>query len=90
MFGPLTVKPAKSKGDKTGSWRIISRPSFLHKNCIACRMCLTICPEACIGGKEKNTFDCNLAYCKGCGLCALLCPKSDIVMVEENPEGEKK
>jgi len=45
MFGPLTVKPANSKGDKTGSWRTQSRPEYLHKNCIACRMCLIICPR---------------------------------------------
>ena len=83
MFGPLIVKPIKSKGDKTGAWRTQSRPKFLQKNCIACRMCFTICPEGCIQGKEKNTFICDYNYCKGCGLCALACPKSDIVMVEE-------
>jgi pyruvate ferredoxin oxidoreductase delta subunit len=91
MFGPLTVKPSKSKGDKTGSWRIQLKPKFLQLNCIACKMCMTICPEACIKGKEKKTFNCNFAYCKGCGLCALVCPKADIKMVaEESAEGEKK
>ena len=90
MFGPLVVKPIKSKGDKTGTWRIKVRPEFLKKNCIGCKMCITICPEGCIQGKDKNTYTCDYNYCKGCGLCALICPKADILMVEENPKGEKK
>jgi pyruvate ferredoxin oxidoreductase delta subunit len=92
MYGPLIVKPIKSKGDKTGAWRLKLRPKFLQKNCVGCRMCMTICPEACIKGKEKNTFTCDYNYCKGCGFCALVCPKADIVMIEEaqEAEGEKK
>ncbi len=83
MYGPLTSKPGTSKKNKTGSWRTETRPEFLHKNCIACRMCFMSCPEACISGGEKNTFTCDYSYCKGCGICAVLCPKKDIVMVKE-------
>ncbi|MFH0913047.1 MAG: 4Fe-4S dicluster-binding protein [Candidatus Omnitrophota bacterium] len=90
MFGPLIVKPAKSKGDKTGSWRAQLRPEFLRKNCIACKLCILICPEGCIRGKEKNTYMSDYNYCKGCGLCAKVCPKADIEMVEEGSAGEKK
>lgn len=90
MFGPLTVKAKKAKGDKTGSWRMQSRPKYLQKDCIACRMCLLICPEGCVKGKEKNTFYTDFNYCKGCGLCSIICPKKDIVMVPEDSEGEKK
>lgn len=90
MYGPLIVRPSKSKGDKTGSWRIKLRPKFLQKNCTGCKMCVLICPEGCIQGKEKNTYIANYEYCKGCGLCALVCPKDDIVMVEESVEGDKK
>jgi pyruvate ferredoxin oxidoreductase delta subunit len=90
MFGPLIVRPAATKGDKTGSWRIKLRPQFLQKNCIGCKMCLLICPEGCIQGKGKNTYATDYDYCKGCGLCARICPKSDIIMVEEIPEREKK
>jgi pyruvate ferredoxin oxidoreductase delta subunit len=89
MFGPLIVKPSKSKGDKTGAWRTKLRPRFLQKDCIACKMCLLICPEGCIQGKDKNTYTSDPNYCKGCGLCAQVCPKKDIVMEEES-EGEKK
>jgi len=90
MFGPLTVVPSKSKGDKTGSWRIRSRPSYLHKNCIGCRICLFICPEGCISGKEKNTFLVDYNFCKGCGLCADVCPKDDIAMVPEESKEDAK
>jgi len=90
MFGPLIVKPKDSKGDKTGSWRTQGRPEYLHKNCIACRMCVMICPEGCVSGKEKNTFAVDFNYCKGCGLCAEICPKKDIEMVPEEQEGGEK
>jgi pyruvate ferredoxin oxidoreductase delta subunit len=53
-------------------------------------MCVLICPEGCVRGKEKNTYICNYDYCKGCGLCAIVCPKADIAMIEEEPKGEKK
>lgn len=90
MFGPLTVIPSKSKGDKTGSWRVKVRPQFLQKNCIGCKMCLLICPEGCISGKEKNTYATDYTFCKGCGLCAKICPKADIEMIEEPAEGGNK
>ncbi len=83
MFGPLITKPATSKNNKTGSWRVESRPKFLRQNCIGCKQCLIVCPEGCIEGDQKNTYDADFAYCKGCGLCAQICPKKDIVMVKE-------
>jgi len=90
VFGPLIVKHDKSKVNKTGSWRIQLRPKYLQKDCIACRMCLLVCPEGCITGKEKNTFISNYDFCKGCGLCAFICPKADIEMIEEKTTGEKE
>jgi len=86
MFGPLIVKPQKSQGCKTGAWRVQSRPHFLQKNCIACKMCLLVCPEHCIYGDEKNTYGTDYTYCKGCGLCVKVCPKQDIEMTEETGE----
>ena len=83
MFGPLVVKPGSSKNNQTGTWRIEVKPKFLKKDCIACKMCLLICPEGCIEGTEKNTYDFDPAYCKGCGNCAMVCPKKDILMVKE-------
>jgi len=83
MFKHMTSKPGSSTENKTGSWRTEVRPKFLKKACIACRMCVYICPEGIISGKEKNTFECDYAYCKGCGNCAAICPKKDIEMVSE-------
>jgi len=51
-------------------------------------MCLLICPEGCVSGKEKNAFSVDYTFCKGCGVCADICPKKDIVMKPE--EGEQK
>ncbi len=86
MFGPIVVKPGTSRKNKTGSWRMGLKPKFLQQNCIACNMCVLICPEGCISGKEKNAYNTDYDYCKGCGNCAVICPKDDIVMVKE---GEK-
>jgi len=83
MFGPLIVKCGTSKDNKTGAWRVESRPKFLKKDCIGCKMCVLVCPENCISGAEKNTYDFDALYCKGCGNCAFVCPKKDIVMVKE-------
>ncbi|MBM3247902.1 MAG: 4Fe-4S dicluster domain-containing protein [Candidatus Omnitrophica bacterium] len=84
MFGPLVSKPKSSRKNKTGSWRIDVKPRFLQKNCIACNMCVQICPENCISGKEKNSYKSDPDFCKGCGLCAFICPKKDIEMVNES------
>lgn len=90
MFGPLIVKSGSSKKNITGSWRIELRPKFLQKECIGCKMCVLICPEACIHGEGKNTYYCDYAYCKGCGSCAVICPKKDILMIkEESAESTK-
>ncbi|MCM8781414.1 MAG: 4Fe-4S binding protein [Candidatus Omnitrophica bacterium] len=83
MFGPLTIKAGTSKNNKTGSWRVGSKPQFLQKNCIGCRLCVSVCPEACIEASQKDKYSCDYAFCKGCGLCVVACPKQDIQMVEE-------
>lgn len=82
MYGPHTTKPQTTKKTKTGSWRTEAKPKFLQKECIGCKMCVLICPEACVSGAEKK-FDVDYTYCKGCGMCAVICPKKDIAMVKE-------
>ncbi len=84
MFGPLISKAITARANKTGSWRVDSKPKFLQKDCIACKMCILICPEACVTGEGKNTFACDYEFCKGCGNCAAICPKKDIIMVKED------
>jgi len=84
VFGPLISKPGSSKANKTGSWRTEAKPKFLQKDCIACNMCVLVCPENIISGAGKNTYTCEYEYCKGCGNCAAICPKKDIEMIKED------
>ncbi len=84
--GILVGRPGSSRDNKTGSWRSEKKPKFLHQNCIGCNLCYKICPEGCISGEGKNTYQVDYDYCKGCGLCAYICPKKDIIMVEEGEE----
>ncbi|MDD5347452.1 MAG: 4Fe-4S dicluster domain-containing protein [Candidatus Omnitrophica bacterium] len=90
MFGPLICKPGSSRKNKTGSWRMESRPNFLKKNCAGCKLCVSVCPESCITETEKNAFEVDMSYCKGCGLCAVVCPKKDIEMVKEETAEKTK
>jgi pyruvate ferredoxin oxidoreductase delta subunit len=83
IIGPIIAKPGSGVENKTGAWRTGLKPQFLQKNCVACRLCLFICPEGCITGDKKNTYTTNYDYCKGCGNCASVCKEKDIVMVSE-------
>jgi len=77
----ISVAPGTSKKNKTGSWRTM-RPIFKHDTCNDCRICVMVCPDACITGAD-NVYDANFDYCKGCGICAHECPVNDIDMVPE-------
>ena len=83
MLMKIVADPGTSLANRTGAWRTGKRPQFLQTNCIACDMCATICPEHCITGKGKNTYNAHFDYCKGCGNCAAVCPADDIEMVPE-------
>lgn len=75
------ASPSTSKKTKTGDWRT-TRPIFLPDLCTGCQMCVTVCPEGCISGEEKQ-FQSDMDYCKGCGICAEECPADAIKMVKE-------
>jgi pyruvate ferredoxin oxidoreductase delta subunit len=83
MSKPILLHAAagSSKVNKTGSWRTLM-PVFKHKDCTDCRICVTVCPDACVSGQDKK-YNANLDYCKGCGICAYECPVNDIDMVLE-------
>lgn len=90
MYVEINSKPGSSQANKTGSWRDGKKPKFLKVKCIACRLCLLMCPEGCITGKEKSTFNADLDYCKGCGICSVICPVKDIEMVGEEEKTEDR
>ena len=75
------VGPGTSKVNKTGSWRTLM-PVFKHDTCNDCRICVLVCPDACIFGKDFK-YEADMDYCKGCGICAYECPVDDIDMVLE-------
>lgn len=77
----ITTDPGSSKRYKTGTWRT-KRPVFKHDKCNDCRICVMVCPDACIFG-QNNVYDADLDFCKGCGICAEECPVDDIDMVPE-------
>lgn len=77
----ISVAAGTSKVNKTGSWRTM-QPIFKHDTCNDCRICVLVCPDACITGYD-NVYDADLDYCKGCGICAHECPVDDIDMVVE-------
>ena len=77
----ISVAPWTSKVNKTGSWRTM-RPIFKHDACNDCRICVLVCPDACITGSD-NVYNANLDYCKGCGICSHECPVNDIDMAPE-------
>lgn len=77
----ITARPGSSKVNKTGDWRTFV-PVFKHETCNDCRICVTVCPDACIFGRD-NVYNAELDYCKGCGICAYECPVDDIEMVLE-------
>ncbi|MCP4581645.1 MAG: pyruvate synthase [candidate division Zixibacteria bacterium] len=70
--------PGTSKANKTGAWRT-NVPIFKHVTCNDCRICVVVCPDACVTG-EDSVYEANLDFCKGCGICAYECPKDDIDM----------
>lgn len=77
----IAVGPGTSKVNKTGSWRT-NMPVFKHDTCNDCRICVLVCPDACIFGQDFK-YNADLDYCKGCGICAYECPVDDIDMVLE-------
>ena len=77
----IAVGPGSSKVNKTGSWRTMM-PVFKHDTCNDCRICVLVCPDACIFG-EDHKYNADMDFCKGCGICAYECPVDDIDMVLE-------
>lgn len=50
-------------------------PGWERESCIACKLCVTICPARAIEQKEKD-FVLDAEKCMLCGLCIRNCPKS--------------
>ena len=79
----MVARPSTSWANKTGSWRVGTRPRFLQDKCNACDLCALSCPEGCVFGEARNDYHADLDFCKGCGICAKVCPVKDVVMEPE-------
>jgi 2-oxoacid:acceptor oxidoreductase delta subunit (pyruvate/2-ketoisovalerate family) len=69
-------------GQYVGNWRVLM-PVIDESKCVACGLCITICPEAAITGKPKVKPKIDMRFCKGCGVCANECPSKAIEMKKE-------
>ena len=66
-------------------------PEFRYDDCISCKICVQICPFACLEmtrigkqGKYVNVFPERKGEgCLGCGQCAAACPMNCIDMKEQ-------
>lgn len=64
-------------------------PGNGRERCVACALCVQICPAGCIemttdtgpdGKKRPVTYDMDIGRCLFCGLCAEVCPEEAIVL----------
>ncbi|MDP3448904.1 MAG: 4Fe-4S dicluster domain-containing protein [Eubacteriales bacterium] len=62
-------------------------PAFTYERCIACGMCVTVCPVSALALSVVGKDDINTSFptltdrpCTGCGLCKKSCPMDAIAM----------
>ena len=68
--------------------KIEARPAFNRKRCMACRICVDVCPVSCIDTASSGTdrdphgypFLTNEAACISCNQCAETCPVEAVSM----------
>ena len=74
------------------------KPSFEHKKCMSCTICVDACPVSCIGmsapqngkkGQHEFPFLKNDKACIGCGFCSSECPVEAVAMRRPVSSGEK-
>jgi NADH-quinone oxidoreductase subunit I len=72
-----------------GAHALLMDPETGAIKCVACMLCVTVCPSRCIsvtgtqtsaGRSLPATFELDLARCIFCGLCEEVCPMAAIVM----------
>lgn len=63
------------------------KPVFLYEACIACGMCVTVCPVSALALSLIGQDDLKTCFpaltdrpCIGCGLCKKSCPMDAIIM----------
>ncbi len=65
------------------------KPVFSYDTCMACKDCLSVCPESCLIADKTDVDSYQKAYpqlvadrqCSGCAICAKDCPVDAIEMI---------
>lgn len=69
-------------------------PSFEYARCVACAICVQVCPVSCLDLSLSGIDNTKEVYphlvtdtCIGCGFCARDCPTMTISMIDLVVEG---
>lgn len=83
---PVTIRYPEHKREVAGRWRGIhyfERTDDGDTRCVACGLCVAICPSRCIrlvaveredGSRYPEAYEINTVRCIYCGMCAEACP----------------
>ena len=80
--------PGRQSSVKGGHMKADLRPVFNRKVCMACRICVDVCPVSCIETAARGTdkdphgypFLADADACIRCGQCAEDCPVAAVGM----------
>jgi NADH-quinone oxidoreductase chain I len=87
---PITIRYPERKREVSPRWRGIhyfERNEKGDTRCVACGLCVAICPSQCIrlkaveldsGERYPELYEINTVRCIYCGLCAEACPVNAI------------
>jgi NADH-quinone oxidoreductase subunit I len=87
---PITIQYPEKKREVSPRWRGIhyfERNEKGDTRCVACGLCVAICPSQCIrlkaveldsGERYPELYEINTVRCIYCGLCAEACPVNAI------------
>jgi NADH-quinone oxidoreductase subunit I len=87
---PITIRYPEKKREVSPRWRGIhyfERNAKGDTRCVACGLCVAICPSQCIrlkaveldsGERYPEIYEINTVRCIYCGMCAEACPVNAI------------
>ena len=87
---PITIRYPERKREVSPRWRGIhyfARNEKGDTRCVACGLCVAICPSQCIrlkavelenGARYPELYEINTVRCIYCGMCAEACPVNAI------------
>ena len=58
------------------------RIACIEKDCVACGVCVTVCPRSALKIDKGVRAKVDNENCVGCGICAKICPAAVISIIE--------